>query len=144
MTRFSVQPIGVVRASRAAAIDDDWDAVESRIELDPDVLGDDAALGLDAFSHVEIVYLFHLVDEGGVCTGARHRRGRRDWPLTGILAQRAKDRPATGERSLAPVGAEAPEVALRIAHGEAAAAVVLVAQRAHERGTGSSGPLAEG
>ena len=28
-----------------------------------------------------------------VCTGARHPRGRVDWPLTGILAQRAKDRP---------------------------------------------------
>jgi tRNA (Thr-GGU) A37 N-methylase len=28
-----------------------------------------------------------------VCTGARHPRARQDWPLTGILAQRAKDRP---------------------------------------------------
>ena len=39
------------------------------------------------------MYLFHLVDPAGVCTGARHPRGRADWPLTGILAQRAKDRP---------------------------------------------------
>ena len=93
MTRFSVQPIGVVRASRSATIDDDWDAVESRIELDPDGLGEDAALGIDSFSHIEVVYLFHLVEPDGVCTGARHPRGRDDWPLTGILAQRAKDRP---------------------------------------------------
>jgi tRNA-Thr(GGU) m(6)t(6)A37 methyltransferase TsaA len=93
MTRFSVQPIGVVRASRSTTIDDDWDAVESRIDLDPDVLGEDAALGIDSFSHIEVVYLFHLVDPDGVCTGARHPRGRDDWPLTGILAQRAKDRP---------------------------------------------------
>src|SRR3954452_16303639 len=52
--------------------------------------------------------------------------------------------PATGERSLALVGAEAPEVALGVAHGEAPAAVVLVAQRPHERGTGGGRPLAEG
>lgn len=93
MTAFSVQSIGVVRAARSAAVDDDWDAVESRIELDPAVLGEDAALGLGSFSHIEVVYLFHLVDPDGVCTGARHPRGRSDWPLTGILAQRAKDRP---------------------------------------------------
>src|SRR4051812_17480576 len=93
MTSFSVRPIGVVRASRTTAFDDDWDAVESSIELDPDMLGDDAALGLDAFSHIEVVYLFRLADEAKACTGARHPRGNTDWPLTGILAQRAKDRP---------------------------------------------------
>ena|SRR5215211_4735455 len=93
MTRFSVQPIGVVRASRAAAFDDEWDTVESRIELDSEMLGDDAALGLDTFSHIEVVYLFHLADEAAACTGARHPRGKPEWPLTGILAQRAKDRP---------------------------------------------------
>ncbi len=93
MTRFSVQPIGVVRASRSTAVDDDWDAVESRIDLDPAVLGEDAARGIDSFSHIEVVYLFHLVDPDGVCTGARRPRSRDDWPLTGILAQRAKDRP---------------------------------------------------
>ena len=88
-----MRPIGHVRSSRTIAEDDDWDAVDSRIELDPAALDPTAALGLDAFSHVEVVYLFHLVDETQVCTGARHPRGRADWPLTGILAQRAKDRP---------------------------------------------------
>ena len=28
-----------------------------------------------------------------ICRGARHPRGNEAWPLTGILAQRAKDRP---------------------------------------------------
>jgi tRNA-Thr(GGU) m(6)t(6)A37 methyltransferase TsaA len=118
MTRFSVEPIGVVRASRATTIDDDWDAVESRIELDPDVLDDDAALGLDAFSHVEVVYFFHLATAEAVCRGARHPRGNKDWPVTGILAQRAKDRPnrigvtvcrllGVGERTLIVQGLDA-------------------------------------
>jgi tRNA-Thr(GGU) m(6)t(6)A37 methyltransferase TsaA len=93
VTRFSVEPIGVVRASRTTPFDDDWDAVESRIELDPEALDADATVGLADFSHVEVVYLFHLADEAKACRGARHPRGREDWPLTGILAQRAKDRP---------------------------------------------------
>jgi tRNA-Thr(GGU) m(6)t(6)A37 methyltransferase TsaA len=93
MTRFSVEPIGAVRASRTASFDDDWDAVESRIELDHEALEADATLGLADFSHIEVVYLFHLADEAKACRGARHPRGREDWPLTGILAQRAKDRP---------------------------------------------------
>ena len=93
MTRFSVEPIGVVRCSRAASIDDDWDAVESSIELDPAVLEPDATLGLDTISHIEVVYRFHLADPAAACRGARRPRGNPAWPLTGILAQRAKDRP---------------------------------------------------
>ena len=50
-------------------------------------------LGLLDFSHIEVVFLFDRVDPGKVCRGARHPRGREDWPLTGILAQRAKARP---------------------------------------------------
>jgi tRNA (Thr-GGU) A37 N-methylase len=37
--------------------------------------------------------VFDRVDPATVCTGARHPRGRTDWPEVGILAQRAKDRP---------------------------------------------------
>jgi tRNA-Thr(GGU) m(6)t(6)A37 methyltransferase TsaA len=93
MTRFAVEAIGVVRSDRAASIDDDWDAVESSIELDPEALEPEATLGLDGFSHIEVVYLFHLADPSAACRGARRPRGNPDWPMTGILAQRAKDRP---------------------------------------------------
>jgi tRNA (Thr-GGU) A37 N-methylase len=90
---YTVVPIGWIRSTRDAAEDDDWDAVECRIELDTAVVEPSAVLGLDTFSHIDVVYLFHLVNEGDVCKGARRPRGRADWPLTGILAQRAKDRP---------------------------------------------------
>jgi len=93
MTDGELRPIGVVRSERATAIDDGWDGVAARIELDPAELGAEATLGLNDFSHLEVVYLFHLVEPGDVCRGARHPRSRADWPLTGILAQRAKDRP---------------------------------------------------
>ena len=93
MTGYSIRPIGSVRCSRSEAEDDDWDTVRSRIELDLSEVDDDATDGLEEFSHIEVVFLFHAVDETSVCRGARHPRGRTDWPRVGILAQRAKDRP---------------------------------------------------
>jgi tRNA-Thr(GGU) m(6)t(6)A37 methyltransferase TsaA len=93
VSEFTVKSIGVVRASRDAAEDDDWDAVTSRIELDPQAVDADATAGLHTFSHIEVVFLFDRVDSDSVCRGARHPIGNLDWPMTGILAQRAKDRP---------------------------------------------------
>ena len=93
MDAFEVRAIGHVRGGRAAVEDDAWGGGVSRIELDPGVVEPTATRGLGDFSHVEVVYLFDRVDPASVCTGARHPRGRQDWPEVGILAQRAKDRP---------------------------------------------------
>jgi tRNA-Thr(GGU) m(6)t(6)A37 methyltransferase TsaA len=91
--RIEMQPIGVVRGSRAEAVDDDWAGVEATIELDAERFGPEAVAGLDEFSHVEVVFVFDRVDEAQVNLGARHPRGRTDWPRVGIFAQRAKARP---------------------------------------------------
>ncbi len=93
MTAFAMEPIGYVRGGRGVVEDDEWGAVRATIELDPSVVDAEATLGLDSFSHIEVVFVFDRVDPDGVCRGARHPRGRTDWPLVGILAQRAKDRP---------------------------------------------------
>ena len=90
---FEVQPIGHVRNERADAVDDQWDLVNSTIQLDLDVVDAAATDGLRDFSHVEVVFVFDRVDPAGVCRGARHPRGNPEWPMVGILAQRAKDRP---------------------------------------------------
>src|SRR6202163_2010719 len=90
---FSVRPIGYVKSTRNEPIDDGWDGIETRIELDAKELEPEAVLGLSEFSHIEVVFLFDRADPAKACRGARRSRGREDWPLTGILAQRAKDRP---------------------------------------------------
>ena len=90
---ITMHPIGFVRGGRGEPVDDAWDAVEARIELDGAQLRPDAAAGLDAFSHVEVIFHFDRASPKDVNTGARHPRGRKDWPLVGILAQRGKDRP---------------------------------------------------
>src|SRR5439155_16048582 len=62
-------------------------------ELDPRRFTPDALIGLDAFSHVEVVFHFHAFPEAGIEAGSRHPRGRADWPRVGIFAQRSKNRP---------------------------------------------------
>ncbi|MFI6600918.1 SAM-dependent methyltransferase [Nonomuraea sp. NPDC050536] len=54
---------------------------------------EEALYGLDEFSHLEVVYRFHLVSEEKIETGARHPRNNPEWPLVGIFAQRGKNRP---------------------------------------------------
>ena len=88
-----LNPIGHVANPVREAVDDVWGGVISRIDLDDSRFTPDCLTGLDEFSHLEIVFLFHRVEEGEIATGARHPRGRKDWPLTGIFAQRAKSRP---------------------------------------------------
>jgi len=90
---IEMHPIGRVRAGRIEPVDDAWDSVDSRIALDPAMLGPDAAAGLDGFSHVEVIFHFDRAPADAINTGARHPRGRSDWPKVGILAQRGKDRP---------------------------------------------------
>ena len=89
---IQIHPIGVVQDGRLEPFDDDWAEVEARIVVD-DRFPPDSTAGLEEFSHLDVVYLFHLVDADSVHVGARHPRGRRDWPSVGIFAQRAKARP---------------------------------------------------
>jgi len=109
-----MEPLGFVRGGRTEAVDDDWADIEATVVLDADRLPVDAVAGLDGFSHVDVVFLFHLVDPGGVHLGARRPRGRPDWPEVGILAQRAKARPnRIGVTTCELVGVDGLELRVR-------------------------------
>ena len=90
---FIMTPVGHVSGGRADPIDDDWGQSRAVIELDAARFDDTAMAGLDAFSHAEIIFVFDRVDEDEIVSGARHPRGRSDWPKIGIFAQRGKNRP---------------------------------------------------
>ena len=91
---ITLQPVGLVAGGRRHAVDDEWGQVEAVISLDSATGSDeDAVAGLETFSHLVIVFQFHLVDESAVQSGARHPRGNPDWPAVGMFAQRAKMRP---------------------------------------------------
>jgi tRNA-Thr(GGU) m(6)t(6)A37 methyltransferase TsaA len=89
---YGVRPVGVVSSRRRRPLDDDWGDVLATITLVPP-FGASSLTGLDEFSHVEVIYLFHGVDPDAVSTALRRPRGNPAWPEVGIFAQRAKDRP---------------------------------------------------
>ena len=89
---ITVNPIGVVRNVRQIPEDDDWGNVASEIILNRE-LPEESLSEIETFSHIEVIYFFHLVDEQKIETGARHPRNNSQWPKVGIFAQRGKNRP---------------------------------------------------
>lgn len=85
-------PIGYVRNSRQTPEDDGWGEIESEILINGE-LGEECLEQIESFSHIEIIYYFHLVNEQKIETGARHPRNNLGWPKVGIFAQRGKNRP---------------------------------------------------
>jgi tRNA-Thr(GGU) m(6)t(6)A37 methyltransferase TsaA len=90
---FTMTPIGHVHGGRADPIDDDWGQSCATITLDPARFDDTALAGLEDFSHIEVLFVFDKVTDDQIVSGARHPRGRTDWPKIGIFAQRGKNRP---------------------------------------------------
>lgn len=89
---ITLNPIGYVSSPRDDLSDDNWGAIESKIELCPDF--DAVALnGIEEFSHVEVVFFFNRVPDDRIERGARRPRGNPAWPEIGIFAQRGKNRP---------------------------------------------------
>lgn len=92
MSSYIVKTIATVRNMRKKVEDDHWGDVVSVIELDASI-PEEALLEIESFSHAEILYYFHLVDEKKIETRARHPRNNPAWPKVGILSQRGKNRP---------------------------------------------------
>jgi len=87
-----VHAIGFVACARQRAEDDYWGGAPACIRLVAE-FSRLALQGLEEFSHVEVLFVFHQVDPAGVVAGARHPRNNPAWPSVGIFAQRARNRP---------------------------------------------------
>jgi tRNA-Thr(GGU) m(6)t(6)A37 methyltransferase TsaA len=92
MTDITLSPIGYVKNMRNDMSDNHWGNVLSEITL-IDNLPEDCFEGIEAFSHLEIIYHFNKADESKTLRGANHPRENKAWPKVGIFAQRKKDRP---------------------------------------------------
>jgi tRNA (adenine37-N6)-methyltransferase len=89
---FDVTPIGYVQTLRVASEDDFWGGMESRITL-TDAVESDALVGIEEFSHAEIIFLFDQAPPERILHGAGHPRNNPAWPKVGIFAQRDTTRP---------------------------------------------------
>lgn len=92
-TTFQIRPVGWVRSPRDEVRYDHWGGLVSEIELDADLFAQDSLLGIEDFSHLEVVFLFDRIPPAEIVTGALHPRGRTDLPKQGIFATRAIHRP---------------------------------------------------
>lgn len=84
-------PIGTVKSPVIEGIDEGWGSVVSEIHVNTDLV--DGLLGLNAFSHVIVVYQMHKSTWSRESDLVRRPQGRADMPYIGIFAQRAKHRP---------------------------------------------------
>jgi len=89
---IKIQPVAFVTNSRKTPEDDDWGSVTSVIELADDI-PTEAFAGITDFSHLELIYHFHLVPEEKAVARSRHPRNNKEWPVVGTFAQRNKSRP---------------------------------------------------
>ena len=89
---ITLSPIATVKNTRQIVEDDHWGEIVSVIELDASFT-EEALFQIEEFSHAEIIYYFHLVEDNKIETSARHPRNNKDWPKVGIFAQRGKNRP---------------------------------------------------
>lgn len=93
LEEISLKPIAKVKNSRTEPIDDHWESVIAEIEL-ADHIPTEAFDNISDFSHLEIIYYFNKVKSQDIVFSGRPR-GNPNYPVTGIFAQRKKDRPNT-------------------------------------------------
>jgi tRNA-Thr(GGU) m(6)t(6)A37 methyltransferase TsaA len=84
-------PIGIVRNSVLEPRMDGWESVRSDIIVREELI--DALDGIDAYSHVIVLFWIDRVPEGERTLGRIHPRGDPQYPLQGVLATRSQRRP---------------------------------------------------
>jgi tRNA-Thr(GGU) m(6)t(6)A37 methyltransferase TsaA len=88
---ITFRPVAVVGNERKKPLDDQWGDVISEIQLEEHI-PTEAFEGIENFSHLEIIYYFDKAKRENIIY-AGHPRENPDYPLSGIFAQRKKDRP---------------------------------------------------
>jgi len=86
-----VEWIGTVRNDVQEPTDEGWRRVVSEVILDERFA--DGLDGIEAFSHVLILFWMHRAAEAEPVRLRRRPQGRQDMPEVGIFAQRARHRP---------------------------------------------------
>ena len=85
---FQVEPVAYVVGGRSEPTDDYWGGTRAVIRIDGSRFGPDSTAGLEEFSHLEVVFRFHLTDPADLNLGARRPRDNPDWPPVGIFGHR--------------------------------------------------------
>lgn len=85
---FTVEPVAYVVGGRFEPTDDYWGGTQAIVRIDDSKFPADATQGLEDFSHLEVVFRFHLTDPADLHPGPRRARDNPDWPPVGIFGHR--------------------------------------------------------
>lgn len=85
---FKVEALAHVVGGRIEPTDDYWGGTRSIIRIDGSRFTPAATAGLEDFSHLEVVFRFHLTDPTDLNLGARRPRDNQEWPEVGIFGHR--------------------------------------------------------
>jgi tRNA-Thr(GGU) m(6)t(6)A37 methyltransferase TsaA len=90
-TAIALEPIAMVKNDIKEMGRRDWDKVISQLVFRPDF--EDALEGLKEFSHIIVLFVFHLSPSGESAAHKIHPQMRPDLPLVGVFATRSPVRP---------------------------------------------------
>jgi len=85
---ITVRPIAHVIGGRKEPTDDYWGGTRAIIRIDDPNFTAESVQGLDEFSHLEVVFHFHLTDKTDLHFGARAARDNPEWPKVGVFGHR--------------------------------------------------------
>lgn len=85
---FTVETIAHVIGGRTEPTDDYWGGSRAIIRIDADRFPVESTQGLEAFSHLEVVFRFHLTDPADLHLGVRRPRNNPEWPEVGAFGHR--------------------------------------------------------
>lgn len=97
----TIRPIAVVRNRVREPRPDGWAGLRSDLIVREDLTG--ALEGIEAYSHLIVVFAFHLVPEEARTAGTLHPRGDPSLPEQGVLATRSQLRPSPLGVSVVPL-----------------------------------------
>jgi tRNA (adenine37-N6)-methyltransferase len=81
-------PIAHIVSDITEVSDDYWGGTEAIIRIDDKRFTPESLAGLEDFSHLEVVFYFHLTNKDDLHFGARPARNNPAWPATGYFAHR--------------------------------------------------------
>ncbi|QNS08391.1 SAM-dependent methyltransferase [Streptomyces xanthii] len=90
---MTLRPVGRVVGGRSEMVEDDWHDVRAVIRLDDESFTASAVLGLECFSHLEVVFVFDRIHPAEVRTEPRPPRGNPSADPVGVFAHRGPYRP---------------------------------------------------
>jgi tRNA (Thr-GGU) A37 N-methylase len=85
---YNIAPLAHVVGGRTEPTDDFWGGTQAIIRLDGGRFTPESTRGLEDFSHLEVVFRFHLMDADDVNLGARRPRDNAAWPEVGMFGHR--------------------------------------------------------